>query len=230
MPVKFSDHIIAAGVHADRPVAADTPVAALYACTTHDIIYRNNGATWDDWIAAGGGGGGAGLEMAVGVEFADLGDTGNAYAGIADEARAFIIRLSAPMYIRALFVRVNVAGSGTHEWGLFDMSADATSGTKVAGGSGALNSTGWLSIAATGAPDLVPAGTYVLIFKWPNANRATLYYMAGPGTGAPIARIYGAPSAYTWTDTPDLTTTWTLVYTPFILVLTGDIDASGNQW
>lgn len=45
------------GDHASRPAAASTPKGALYSCTTHGIIYLNDGATWNTYATLGTAGG-----------------------------------------------------------------------------------------------------------------------------------------------------------------------------
>lgn len=37
------------GVHGSIPAAGSTAVGALYACTTHSLIYKNDGAAWNTW-------------------------------------------------------------------------------------------------------------------------------------------------------------------------------------
>ncbi|HYI66330.1 MAG TPA: hypothetical protein VEW95_05365 [Candidatus Limnocylindrales bacterium] len=115
------------------------------------------------------------------------------------------IVIPAPMRIVALRVHTGTSAVGTNEWGLFDYSVDPTACVKVAGGSGALNggNPSWSSIAAVGAPVVVPAGTYALILKLAPTNTPTIRITATTsGTG--VKRI----GTYTWDNTPDLTTTW----------------------
>lgn len=45
----FYDHILGPDTHANLPSAATTPWGALYECTTHNKIYKNNAGTWIDW-------------------------------------------------------------------------------------------------------------------------------------------------------------------------------------
>jgi hypothetical protein len=50
----FTDHILGPDTHANRPSAATTPWGAVYMCTTHSKIYRNNNGTWGDWATLAG--------------------------------------------------------------------------------------------------------------------------------------------------------------------------------
>lgn len=43
------------GDHAGRPAATAVGSGALYACSTHALIYQSDGATWSTWAALGGG-------------------------------------------------------------------------------------------------------------------------------------------------------------------------------
>lgn len=54
MTTRVTD-LFLAGDHASIPAAAATPVGALYACSTHNQIYKNTGAAWPAWatLAAG---------------------------------------------------------------------------------------------------------------------------------------------------------------------------------
>lgn len=54
MSTAFADHL-PTGNHAGRPAATDVPQGALYSCTTHNLVYQSNGATWSTWAALGGG-------------------------------------------------------------------------------------------------------------------------------------------------------------------------------
>jgi hypothetical protein len=45
--------ILRAGTHAARPAATDVGVGTLYSCSTHNIIYVSDGATWTTWSAIG---------------------------------------------------------------------------------------------------------------------------------------------------------------------------------
>lgn len=41
------------GDHASRPTESTVPVGALYACTTHALIYKNEAGTWGTWATLG---------------------------------------------------------------------------------------------------------------------------------------------------------------------------------
>lgn len=51
--------ILATGIHADRPAATAVESGSLYSCTTHDLIYQSDGASWSTWATVGGAGAGA---------------------------------------------------------------------------------------------------------------------------------------------------------------------------
>lgn len=38
------------GVHSALPAAAATPKGALFSCTTHSLVYRNDGTSWSTWL------------------------------------------------------------------------------------------------------------------------------------------------------------------------------------
>lgn len=48
----FDDHILE-GDHASRPSASTTPNGALYSCSTHSLVYKNNDGTWETWATLG---------------------------------------------------------------------------------------------------------------------------------------------------------------------------------
>lgn len=131
-------------------------------------------------------------------------NSGSQAAATASQAQASTIVIPHRMLVESLVQRVATGGSGTCQWGLFDP-ATPTAATKLAGGSGALNATGWQAIAASGAPVTVEAGCYILIFHWPSANRPNLMY-----TDYVAAFSFSQfQNSYVWDDTPDLTTGWT---------------------
>lgn len=41
------------GDHASRPAESTVPIGALYACTTHGLIYKNEAGTWGTWATLG---------------------------------------------------------------------------------------------------------------------------------------------------------------------------------
>lgn len=51
MTARFVDHILGPDTHANRPLATVAPYGALYECTTHNKVYKNNAGTWIDYIA-----------------------------------------------------------------------------------------------------------------------------------------------------------------------------------
>lgn len=137
------------------------------------------------------------------------------------------IIVPAPMLVRNFVAQVSGAGSGTHQWGLFDFSASATAATKLAGGTGALNATGEVSIAASGAPVSINAGFYVLIVLAPAANVATVRIV----TSTVATKMnQQSQASYAWDDTPDLTSGWGGAgSTTRLWYLTGDV-VSGTQF
>lgn len=50
----YSDHVLGPDIHANRPVATAVPKGAVYSCTTHNLIYRSDGAAWQTWATLGG--------------------------------------------------------------------------------------------------------------------------------------------------------------------------------
>lgn len=142
----------------------------------------------------------------------------------ASRGLAFPVMIPGTMRLRAAVFRVTVTGAGTHEWGLFDYSSDATACTKLAGGSGALSSTGWIDIAASGAPVTINPGNYMMIFKWPAATAATIS-TASSGVANKVVKFI---AGYTWDDTPDLTTSWADHTALPIVYLRGDLNASST--
>lgn len=47
--------VLLEGDHASRPAAADVASGALYACSTHGLIYQSDLSTWATWATLGGG-------------------------------------------------------------------------------------------------------------------------------------------------------------------------------
>lgn len=176
--------------------------------------------------AASGGSAAQGLDVLAPVEFCPFSPTVT-YTGLAHDALLNPVRVVAPMKLRALAMSINASGAGTHEWGLFDASVNAAAAVKVAGGSGAIAGTSWQQIAAAGAPVDLEPGSYILVFKWPGTGMATLNYSTSTMTGGKLARY---KAGYTWSNTPDLTSGWTVIQNVFILALVGDLDGAGNQW
>lgn len=53
MTTRVIDLHLGPDTHANLPAAASTPKGALYTCTTHGLIYRNDGASWSTWATLG---------------------------------------------------------------------------------------------------------------------------------------------------------------------------------
>ena len=153
-----------------------------------------------------------------------------ASTGIGSDAGVgFAIPINVPslMLVDKLGFIITTAGSGTAEWGLFDFSASASAATKLAGGSGTLNATGYQTIAATGAPVTVTPGGYALVVLMPAANHPSVRRTEIAGSIAvPCAKFQ---AAYVWDDTPDFTSGWTTDSVVYNVVLHGRL-ASGTTW
>lgn len=175
-------------------------------------------------ITGVGGSGAGGLVYAFPAGFGAL--AGGTSALVASAAYLMPIAIPAPMRVRNLTVLVSSAGSGTHQWGLFNAAGGSTAAVKLCGGSGALNSTGEVVIAATGAPVLVQAGGYFLILHAPAANVATVRTIS-PTVNAKYSQ---SQTSYAWDDTPNIGAGWSGAGgTIRLMYLIGDIDAS-VQW
>lgn len=212
------------GDHASRPAATAVGSGTLYACDDHKLIYQSDGASWSTWFdpdAAGSASTGM-IPFAApqGWVFSSVSTDATASLG-----RAIPILIPGEMRLRAAAFRVTIAGSGTHEWGLFDYSSNAAACSKLAGGSGALNSTGWLEIAASGAPVSISPGNYMFVFKNPAANVATQSTIV---SGA-VNKGGKSQASYVWDDTPDLTSGWSDAIGILTFYLRGDLNAS-SQW
>lgn len=129
------------------------------------------------------------------------------------------------MRLRSAVFHMQAAASGTYQWGLFDGSASLTAATKLAGASGALNATGWVALAASGAPITIPAGQYFFIFLIPAANQGNMYRVVSSASD-----LVKSQGSYAWDDTPDLTTGWTNTANQWSVYLLGDMDAASTQW
>jgi hypothetical protein len=147
----------------------------------------------------------------------------------ADFGWAAPIIVPGPMYVRGLSLEFTASAAGTYQWGLFDYSASVTAATKTVGGNAAPGGTGWRSIPADGAPVLIKGGAYMLIWKSPAATVSTIRTITmASSTAVPWNQIW---TAYTWDDTPDLTSASWVANTTFpVMYLEGDLDASGNRW
>jgi hypothetical protein len=200
----------------------DTTADKEYVCTDATAA----AAVWKETTAAGAGV--AGLAVLALPEMVAHAIAGSFSAG--SNGFQIPIRVCAPMKLRGLRIRSAGAGSGTHEWGLFDASADATAAVKLAGGTGTISGAGWQTIAATSAPVDIAAGAYFVVFKWPAANFASIYYDFVATGQTPVLPPHKSQAAYTWDDTPDLTSGWTSEGASFFVALIGDLDGSGHQW
>lgn len=109
----YASHILGPDTHANRPAASGVPDGALYMCSTHSIIYRNNAGTWGTWATLAGAaavpvGGSTGQVLAKtsGADYATgwstltstrsiNAQTGTTYtAGLADADRAAFLTMS----------------------------------------------------------------------------------------------------------------------------------------
>jgi hypothetical protein len=52
-PVATVPAILRAGIHSARPAATDVAGGTLYSCSTHNLIYQSDGATWTTWAISG---------------------------------------------------------------------------------------------------------------------------------------------------------------------------------
>jgi len=173
--------------------------------------------------AGPGGGTLTGMPVNVVPPVFDPGQTTT--TSIAGRGYAWSMVVPNTMRLRGLHVRVTATASSAHEWGLFDYSASATSATKLAGGSGTLGSTGWVEIAASGAPVTVNPGCYMLVYKLPASNQGTLRYTTSDSAPDFVKSI----DSYVWDDTPDLTAFSTAAAGIIQCFLYGDLNAS-SQW
>lgn len=187
--------------------------------TAHDALDHTG-------LTGVGGGGADGYTLISHVVTPPTGTASTATPG-ADDAFAWPITIPSPMLLQGLAVEVSSAGTGTHEWGLFDFSANPAAATKLAGGSGQLTPAGAPIIAATGAPVSVNPGGYMIVLKFPAANRATIRRTLWTGTVAHGTMKFA--TSYAWDDTPNFTSGWTADSVVIHVHLVGRLDAS-NQW
>lgn len=54
IPLATLPGVLLEGTHAERPDALDTPVGALFACSTHGLVYQTDGATWYTYLSGAG--------------------------------------------------------------------------------------------------------------------------------------------------------------------------------
>jgi hypothetical protein len=222
----------AARIDFDEAAAPATPAAAqvrLYA-KSDGLLYSKDDAGTETLVSggAGGGGGNVGNVLAAVPASVELHVNGGAFNAAADYAAAYPLHVPGPMYVRAAVFEVGTAGAGALEWGLFDYSANPAAATKIAGGSAVPGGTGWQAIAASGAPVLIDGGEYMLVWKQPASGGSTLRYNSP--TVASIPSVVKERTGYTWDNTPDFTSGWSLVGTgTYKIFLVGDLGAS-NQW
>jgi hypothetical protein len=211
------------------PATPSSGEVKLYAKTDGLLYSKDDAGT--ETLVSGGAGGGSGatgnvlIAMPFGVSLEDTSTTENT----ADRAYLMPITIPGAMKVRELLVRTTTGAAGTNEWGLFDYSSNSAACTKLAGGSGALNSTGWVSIAATSAPVDIDAGNYLLIFHLAASTQPTVRRATSGGASGPWVKF---ANTYTWDDTPDVTpggAVWTEMNQPIHCMLVGDLDGS-NQW
>lgn len=86
MTTRFADHLLT-GTHAARPAAGDVPEGTLYACTSDDLIYQSNGASWSTWADVSGTGGAADPEDPFSFGYPFTADPGLANSGGATVAQ-----------------------------------------------------------------------------------------------------------------------------------------------
>lgn len=219
-------------VHATSHEAGGTDeleITSLATSETDDaLVLAPDGAGGVEFRAESGGGGGATLDgraVLVAVQGMNPASTDVA-APNANDAFVWPMLVPAPMLLDKVGFYVTTGNSGTLQWGLFDCSSDATACTKVAGGSGTLASTGYQTIAATGTPVSVDAGGYILLVKADSSNNPSL---RRSGQGITIPYMKYASSAYTWDDTPNVTTGWTTDSVVVHVWLHGKL-AAGSAW
>jgi hypothetical protein len=51
MTTRYADHVLGPDTHANRPAATAVPEGCLYACTTHALVYKSDGATWSTYFS-----------------------------------------------------------------------------------------------------------------------------------------------------------------------------------
>jgi hypothetical protein len=186
--------------------------------------------TWDHTGLTGVGGSATGFPIVIvpqGCAIASMIAASPTTNATADVARAVPVYIPAAMKLRSLWIEIGTSAAGSIEWGLFDLGTTLTAATKVAGGSAAPGGTGWREITATGAPDDVAAGAYMLIVENPATNPSTIRcYSANSAPG-----FFKAFTTYTWDDTPDLTSgSWSDSSIMYAVYLEGDMNASATRW
>ena len=242
------------GTHAARPAATAVGGGSIYSCTDHALIYQSDGSAWSTWATLGGtptaadvtftpAGTIAATDVQAAIEEVAseagaggaVGNTLNVYPpgfsvspgstlSLASLAQAMPIVIPAPMLVRGIMARVTTGAAGTNQWGLFQYDSSPASATKLAGGTGALGSTGWVGIAAASAPVSVAAGAYMLVFHYASASQPTI-----GRTTLTASSLSKEQGSYVWDDTPNFTSGWSDSGSAVSIYLEGDLDAS-NQW
>lgn len=182
------------------------------------------------WATPSGGGGGTTvignvlMALPAGVQ---LTSTGTQTPGTSPDAYLMPLVIPAPMLVDSLGFLVTATGAGVVEWGLFDFSVTPTAATKLAGGSGALGSTGLVKLTAASNPVSVGPGAYALIVKFATSGNPSVRrtVVASSVTVAPMKFQTG----YTWDDTPDVSAGWTSDAVVLNVILYGRI-AAGTAW
>jgi hypothetical protein len=201
--------------------AADT-AAKLTAGANGLFLTTDSGETTGLKWATGGGG--VGNVLTVSPSGFDPSSTSS--LSTASTAIAMPVRLPGTMLLREFLVRVGTGAAGTtNTWGLYSYASSATACTELATGVGALASTGWQALYATGGPITVASGNYMLIFRLSAATAPTVNYNASATAG----NFNRSQTSYTWDTTPDLTTGWSATSVNLSCYLRGDLDGS-NQW
>lgn len=128
---------------------------------------------------------------------------------------ALPLTLVSPMYVASLVLRASTGATGVVRWGLFSYTANSATPTaspaaavQVVGGSAALSASGVREIAADGAPALVPAGNYMLMIRFPDANVPSVYRQNTGGTNSAPGITQRKKDGVAWGGTIDLTTGW----------------------
>lgn len=141
---------------------------------------------------------------------------------------AFLLPINLPnkLNLYGLGFQVTSSGSGTVQWGLFDYSTDPTNCTLLAGGSGALNATGYQIIPASGQPVLIQPGAYAIIVLMPSSGYPTVLRTNSNEGVISFQKYY---VGYSWTNTPNLTSGWT-ADTVFLNLILHGCFPNGTVW
>lgn len=88
------------GDHASRPAATAVGSGALYACSTHDLIYQSDGSSWSTWSDVSGASGGV-LTTAGDILYRDGSGLQRLAIGAADEVLTVNAGATAPEWAAA---------------------------------------------------------------------------------------------------------------------------------